>query len=81
MVLLALGNAYYELDDNAKAIDFLNRATSQNPRMAPAYLTLGTIYQNMGQKQKAIAAYEKYLQNDPNGKFSTDVKNILATLK
>jgi CheY-like chemotaxis protein len=81
LVLLALGNAYYELDDNEKAIDFLNRAVSRNPRLAPAYLTLGTIYQNLSQKQKAISAYEKYLQNDPNGKFAVDVRNILATLK
>jgi hypothetical protein len=80
-VLLALGNAHYELDDNDKAIDFLNRAIGQNPRLGPAYLTLGTIYQNLGQKQKAVNAYEKYLQYDPNGKFAADVKNILSTLK
>ncbi|MCC6811598.1 MAG: response regulator [Deltaproteobacteria bacterium] len=79
--LLAMGNAHYELDENDKAIDFLNRAISANGRLAPAYLTLGTIYQNQGQKQKAVGAYEKYLQYDPNGKFAPDVRNILNTLK
>jgi CheY-like chemotaxis protein len=79
--LLALGNAYYELDDNEKAIDYLNRAIRENGKLAAAYLTLGTIYQNQNQRPKAVAAYEKYLALQPNGKFASDVRNILNTLK
>ena len=80
-VLLAIGAAYYELDDNAQAVGFLDRAINLNPRNARAYLTLGTIYQTQGKKPQAIDAYQKYLTYDPNGKFAADVRNILATLK
>lgn len=80
-VLLAIGAAHYELDENATALEFLNRAVAANPRNARAYLTLGTIYQTQGKKKEAATAYERYLQYDPNGKFATDVRSILATLK
>ena len=80
-VLLAIGAAYYELDDNAQAVSYLERAINLNPRNARAYLTLGTIYQTQDKKPQAIEAYKKYLAYDPNGKFAGDIRNILATLK
>jgi DNA-binding response OmpR family regulator/TolA-binding protein len=80
-VLLAIGAAYYELDDNTQAIGYLDRAINLNPRNARAYLTLGTIYQTQGKKAQAVDAYQRYLTYDPNGKFAGDVRNILATLK
>ncbi len=80
-VLLAIGSAYYETDDNEQALSYLNHAIQINPRNARAYLTIGTIYQTQNKKAQAIIAYEKYLVLDPQGKFAADVHNILNTLK
>jgi CheY-like chemotaxis protein len=81
--LVALGSALYELNRSAEALKLIQRALEINPNNSRAYLTLGTIYQTyptQNHKQKAIAAYEKYLELEPNGEFAQDVHTVLQGL-
>ena len=44
-------------------------------------MLLGTAYQSLGRNPDATAAYQRYLQLEPGGKFVKDVQAVLAHLK
>ncbi|HUU03909.1 MAG TPA: response regulator [Myxococcota bacterium] len=79
--MIALANAYFELDNNTKAIKLAQQALEIRPKSSRAYLTLGTIYQTIGKNTQAKSAYQRYLNLNPKGRFATDVRSILKTLK
>ncbi|NMB74085.1 MAG: tetratricopeptide repeat protein, partial [Myxococcales bacterium] len=79
--LVALANAYFELDQNPPAIQAARKAIALDPKNARAHLTLGTIYQTLGQNARAIEEYQAYLRLEPNGKFAADVRAILKNLR
>jgi len=79
--MIALANAYFELDNNTKAIQLAQQALKISPKSPRAYLTLGTIYQTIGKNTQAKSAYRRYLELNPKGRFATDVRSILKTLK
>jgi DNA-binding response OmpR family regulator len=81
VALAELGNAYYELGDNAAALQTLQNAVGADASYAHAYVLLGAVYQGMNRASDARNAYEKYLALEPNGKFAQDVKSILKALK
>jgi CheY-like chemotaxis protein/TolA-binding protein len=78
--LVALANAYFELDRNQKAVEMAKRALAVDPKSARAHLTLGTIYQTMGKNGQAKQAYQQYLKLEPKGRFAQDVRSILKSL-
>jgi len=69
------------LDNNTKAIKLAQQALEISPKSSRAYLTLGTIYQTIGKNTQAKSAYRRYLKLNPKGRFATDVRSILKTLK
>ncbi|MBW1872490.1 MAG: tetratricopeptide repeat protein [Deltaproteobacteria bacterium] len=79
--MVALANAYFEMDKNSKAIGLANQALKINPRSSRAHLTLGTIYQTIGKNKQARKSYRAYLKLNPKGRFASDVRSILKTLK
>jgi len=79
--MVALANAYYELDKNQEALAVAKRAVELRPGHARAHLTLGTIYQTLGQNQAARQAYSTYLKLEPRGQFAADVRSILKNLR
>jgi CheY-like chemotaxis protein/TolA-binding protein len=79
--MVALANAYYELDKNQEALAVVRRAVGIRPSHARAHLTLGTILQTLGQNQGAIQAYNTYLKLEPKGQFAADVRSILKNLR
>jgi DNA-binding response OmpR family regulator/TolA-binding protein len=79
--MIALANAYFELDDNTRAIKLAKQALQINPNNSRAFLTLGTIYQTIGKNTQAKSAYRRYLKLNPKGRFASDVRSILKTLK
>jgi CheY-like chemotaxis protein len=79
--LVALANAYFEMDQISKAIAMAKKAVRIDPKNGRAHLTLGTIYQTVGKTDKAIREYKTYLRLQPNGRFASDVRSILKTLK
>jgi CheY-like chemotaxis protein len=78
--LVALANAYFELDRNQKAVEMAKRALAISPKNARAHLTLGTIYQTMGKNGLAKQSYRQYLKLEPRGRFAQDVRSILKSL-
>jgi len=78
--LVALANAYFEMDRNKNAVVMAKRALAVNPKSARAHLTLGTIYQTMGNNGMAKKAYRQYLKLEPKGRFAQDVRSILKSL-
>jgi tetratricopeptide (TPR) repeat protein len=50
-------------------------AVKDNPNFAPAYLGLGKVYERMGQKQKSLDAYERYLDELPSAKEAAEAKD------
>ncbi|MBI1944481.1 MAG: DUF4388 domain-containing protein [Deltaproteobacteria bacterium] len=78
---LGLGNAYYELDTIDAARTHLEKARALSPKDPQVYLLLGAVYQSGARKDDAIAAYQKYLELAPNGKFARDVQSILKGLQ
>jgi CheY-like chemotaxis protein len=79
--LVALANAYYEMEQNELARQMAERAVKSSPRNARAHLTLGSIYQTLGRTGDAVEAYQTYLKLQPKGRFASDVRSILKDLK
>lgn len=45
------------------------------------YERLGSYYERLGRYKDAVAAYEKYLEIDPEGKYATAIKSFIDQLK
>lgn len=78
--LTALANAYFELDDLAKAERSLNKAVGIKPNYAPAWVLLGTVRQSRGNDKGALEAYRRYLSLAPTGPFAKDVREVVQRL-
>lgn len=74
--------AHVELDRGsaARARDLAGRAIAIDPALADAYVFLGTAEQEAGRVAEARAAYRKYLELAPAGRFAADIKAILGGL-
>ncbi|WP_025209169.1 6-hydroxymethylpterin diphosphokinase MptE-like protein [Hippea sp. KM1] len=63
LVYLALGKLYIEKEDYVAAKENLEKAVSMNPDLKPGVLdTLGNLYYEFGEYEKAFKAFEEYLQ-------------------
>ena len=63
LVYLALGKLYIEKEDYVAAKENLEKAVSMNPDLKPGVLdTLGNLYYEFGEYEKAFRAFEEYLQ-------------------
>jgi len=78
---LGLGNAYYELDALDAARAHLDKARGLAPKDPQVFLLLGMVHQSAARKDDAIAAYQRYLELAPNGKFARDVQSTLKGLQ
>ena len=78
--LLALGDAYLEADKPRSAVKPLESAARLDPKSGRAQLLLGTAWQSLGKNPQALEAYRRYLELEPDGEFSRDVRLILANL-
>jgi len=79
-----IGNIYLHKGDLKGALSRFQEALKDNPHYAPAYLGLGKVYERMRQKQKALDAYERYLDELPSAKEAakaTDVQRAVARLQ
>ena len=52
-----------------------------DPSNAEAQLLLGNARQELGQNKASIDAYEKYLNLAPDGKYSSDVRQVVKGIK
>ncbi len=79
-----IGNVYLHKGALAGALSRFEEAVKDNPHYAPAYLGLGKVYERMKQKQKALDAYQRYLDELPSAKDAAearDAQRAVARLK
>lgn len=79
--LSGLGWVQLARDNPAKAAEYFRRAIGQNPSYGDALIGLGKAERLLGQRQKAIEAYQTYLDSHPNGPKSSIAKYQLRKLK
>lgn len=63
--LVTVARRYQEQGDDAKYLEFLNRAVVENPLSARLHLMLGDSYWSSGEKPKAIQQYKLVLELEP----------------
>ncbi len=70
-----IGNVYLHKGELKGALSRFQEAVKDNPHYAPAYLGLGKVYERMKEKQKALDAYERYLDELPTAKDAAEAKD------
>jgi tetratricopeptide (TPR) repeat protein len=75
---VGLARALYDANRSADALRALNDAIAEDGRYAPAWLLLGEIKQAAGKVSQARAAYQRFLQLEPDGEQARAVREILA---
>lgn len=71
-----VGNYYLRTKKYNAALSRFQEAAKTDPYYPPAYLGLGKVYEKIGLKQKALAAYEKYLDTLPSTKTAENAKQV-----
>jgi tetratricopeptide (TPR) repeat protein len=70
-----IGNVYLHQGNLKGALSRFQEAVTDNPHYAPAYLGLGKVYERMKDKQKALEAYERYLNELPSAKAAAEARD------
>ena len=70
-----IGNVYLHKGNLKGALSRFQEAVKDDPHYAPAYLGLGKVYERMKEKQKALDAYERYLDELPSAKDAAEAKD------
>ena len=69
-----IGDYYLRRKKFNAALSRFQEALKTDPHYAPAYRELGKVYEGMGQPQKALDAYRKYLDELPSAKDAREFK-------
>jgi small glutamine-rich tetratricopeptide repeat-containing protein alpha len=73
--------AYHSTGQNDVAKKELLRVTRERPTHKNAWLNLGVVMRETGDRAGAIRAWERYLELDPNGLHAAGVRQEIASLK
>jgi CheY-like chemotaxis protein len=79
-VLLILAAAEANRGNDREALGWAQKAIAIDPTTPDAYFFLGNGQQVAGRRKEARAAYEKYLELAPDGKFAADLRAFLGSL-
>lgn len=71
-----IGNYYLRTKKYNAALSRFQEAVKTDPDYSPAYLGLGKVYEKIGLKQKALAAYQKFLDTLPSAKDAEEAKQV-----
>jgi len=71
-----IGNFYLRRHKYQAAISRFQEAVQVRSDYAPAYLGLGKAYEKIGQKEKALHAYQQYLDALPSDKDAEDARDV-----
>jgi tetratricopeptide (TPR) repeat protein len=63
-----------------QALDWAKKAIAADADRADAYVFLGGAEQAAGHNAAAKAAYKRYLQLAPQGRYAGDLRSVLSTL-
>lgn len=80
-VEIAIGDQYFSKGNYTAALSRYDAATKWNDGNATAWLRLGAAQEKKSAPNAARAAYEKYLEIAPTGRYAADVRKRLAKLK
>jgi tetratricopeptide (TPR) repeat protein len=69
-----IGNFYLHKGNLKGALSRFEEAAKTNSHYAPAYLGLGKVYEKMGQKEKALESYQRYLDELPSAKDAEEAR-------
>eukprot|EP01156_Anaeramoeba_ignava_P008240 Anaeramoba_ignava/a357228_32.p1 GENE.a357228_32~~a357228_32.p1 ORF type:complete len:112 (+),score=21.95 a357228_32:511-846(+) len=61
-----LGIAFYQLDQNKKAIEYYKKAILFEPQFPDPYYNLASVYGFVGKFEDAILNYQKFLEFSPD---------------
>ena len=70
-----IGNVYLHKGQLKGALSRFEEAVKDDPDYAPAYLGLGKVYERMKENQKALEAYQHYLDKLPSAKAAADARD------
>jgi len=69
-----IGNYYFRKKKYNAALSRYQEAVETDPNNSAGYLGLGRVYEKIGLKQKALASYQKYLDELPSEKQAEEAK-------
>lgn len=78
---IEIGNFYFKRKNYKAAISRFQEAADTDPHYAPAYLGLGKAYQKLGQNQKALESYRKYLDMLPSDKDAENARDVQRAIE
>jgi tetratricopeptide (TPR) repeat protein len=70
-----IGDFYFRRKRYRAALDRYQEAATTDPHYPRAYLGLGRVYEKIGFKQKALASYQRYLDELPSTKDALEAKD------
>ena len=85
-ILVDLATAYFELrgdnasDNEERALRFLDKFLSQNPRDPVALFNRASIYQTLQRTSEARSDFDRYLEIDPTGEWALEARRCLDQL-
>ncbi|TPV95278.1 MAG: DUF4388 domain-containing protein [Myxococcales bacterium FL481] len=63
------------------AVNHARRASELDPGLAPAYLALGVAHRGRDEPREAMAAYQRYLELEPDSVYARSLERELQTLR
>ena len=75
------GNVYLHKKNLKGALSRFEEAVKDDPHYAPAYLGLGKVYERMNEKQKALNAYQQYLDELPSAQDAAEAKDAKRAIE
>jgi CheY-like chemotaxis protein len=78
--LVMLAHTQLNLGRGRQALELAQQAATLDPRQADAYVIIGGVQQDDGHPKEAKAAYRRYLELAPKGRYAEDLRAIVGGL-
>jgi tetratricopeptide (TPR) repeat protein len=79
-IAVLLAEVEFDRGRSSASLGWARKAVAVNPRLADAYVYIGSAEQQSGHGQAARIAYQKYLELAPTGRYATDLRAVLRGL-
>ncbi len=78
--LISLAQLKYDLKNYNETIALCKKGIEINPKTGRFYILMGISCYNVGQKNEALAALNKYLELEPDGKYANIATSIIEEI-
>ncbi|MGA7745204.1 MAG: hypothetical protein WCE40_25555 [Polyangia bacterium] len=79
-IAVILAKTEFDRGRSSQAVTWARKAVAIDPDASDAYVFIGNAEQNAGHSQAAKAAYQRYLQLAPKGRYAADLRAVLKSL-